>query len=160
MCACLFSCILTSSFPQVHILRFMCACLYPCILTSHPLILSFMCPCLYTCILTSSYPQFRQPCWYPRILTSSYPQVYLYLLVCSHPQVNVFLIRMNNCILASLSSLVASNRASEFVNNLQILGKGQAFVLDFYGTSRKIYWKQPLRADLEKKLLLKSRQNL
>ena len=67
---------------------------------------------------------------------------------------------MNNCILASSSSLVFGNCTSQFVNNLQMLGTGQAFVLDFYRTRRKIYRKQPFRADLKKKLLLKSRQNL
>ena len=66
---------------------------------------------------------------------------------------------MDNCILASSSSLVLGNGASQFGNNLQILRTGQAFVLDFYGTSGKIYWKQPLRACLKNKLL-KSRQNL
>ena len=166
------ACILASSYPQVnvcllvslhpHILRFMCACLYPRILISsgccalvgiltsflphifrfiysclHPYILRFLCACLY-------------------ILASSYPQVYECLLVCSHLQVNVFSMRMNNCILASSSSLVLGNCASHFVNNLQILRTGQAFfVLDFYCTRRKIYRKQPLRADLKKKVVVK-----
>ena len=164
MCACLYLCILTSSYPQVyvyllvsshpHILKLLCVCWYPHIFTSsylrvhiplltslHPHVLRFLCACLY-------------------ILASSYPQVYVCLLVCSHLQVNMFSIRMNNCILASSSSLVLGNCVSQFVNNLQILRTGQAFVLDFYCRRRKIYRKQPLRADLKKELLLKSRQNL
>ena len=154
------ACILASSYPQVyvcllvsshpHILRLLCACWYPHILSSsylqvhillltslHPHVLRFLCACLY-------------------ILASSYPQVYECLLVCSHLQVNVFSMRMNNCILASSSSLVLGNCASHFVNNLQILRTGQAFfVLDFYCTRRKIYRKQPLRADLKKKVVVK-----
>ena len=58
---------------------------------------------------------------------------------------------MNNCILASSSSTVLGNCASQFVNNLQVLQIGQAFVLDFYRTSRKIYRKQPLKVDPKKK---------
>ena len=152
--SCALVCILASSYP--HILRLVCTCLRLSILTSsylqvymplpaslHPHILTFVCACLYPCILTSSYPQ-----------------VYVCLLVCSHPQINVLSIQMNNCILASPSSLVLGNCASQFANNLQTLRTGQAFVLDFYRPSRKIYWQQPLRADLKKKLLLKSRQNL
>ena len=104
MCACWYPCIFTSSYPQVHmcllvsshshILRFMCVCL---LISSHPHILWFMCAC-----------------WYPHILTSSYPQVYVCLFVSSHPQVNVLPIHMNNCILASSSSLLLSNCASKF----------------------------------------------
>ena len=100
------ACIFASLHP--HILRFMCACLYPCILT----VLTFSGSCVFACILASSHPhilRFMCACWYPRILTSSYPQVCLCLLVCSHLHVNVFSIRMNNCILASLSSLVLGN---------------------------------------------------
>ena len=135
--------------------------------TSHPHIL--LCTCLYPGIFASSYPYvcvylFVSPNPYifislgsyalACILASSYPQVYVCLLVSSHPQVNVFSIQMNNCILASSSSLVLGNCASQFENNLQILRTRQAFVLDFYRTSKKIYWKQPLRVDLKKKLLL------
>ena len=146
-----------------HILMLVYTCLYPRILTSsylqvnmplvaslHPHILRFMCACLYTCILTSLYPQFICAFWFSHILTSSYLQVYVCLLVCSHPQVNLFSMRINNCILASSSSLVLGNGARQFVNNLQSLQTEQAFVLDFYGTNRKIYWKQPLRAYLIK----------
>ena len=140
----------------------MCVCLYPCIL---PHICRFMCACLYTCILTSLYPQvhgcllvYLHPlilissgsCVLVGILTSSYPRVYVWLLVCSHLQVNVFLIWINICVIVSSSSLVLGNCASQSVNNLQILWTVQAFVLDFYHTSRKIYQKQPLRADLKK----------
>ena len=183
---CVLACILVSLHPDI--LRFMYACWYTHILMSsylqvhipllaslHPHILRFVCACLYPCILTSSYPQvhvfllvylhphilrFMCTCSCPHILASLYHQVYVCLLVCSHLQVNVFSIRMNNCILASSSSLVLGNCASQFVNNLQILWTGQAFVLDFYCMSRKIYQNQPLRADLKKKLFLKSRQNL
>ena len=147
VCTCLYPRILTSLYLQVHmplltslrshILRFVCACLYPCILTSsHPQDNHVL-----ACILASSHTHILTimcACWYPRILTSSYPQVYVRLLVCSHLQVNVFSIRMNNCILASSTLLVLSNWASQFVNNLQILRTGQAFFLDFYHTSRKI----------------------
>ena len=175
------ACILASSYPQVHvcllvsshpcILIFSGSCAPVGILTSlRPNIFRFIYPCLHPCILISSgwcvlacilaslrphVLRFMCACWYPHILTSSYPQVYVCLLVCSHIQVNVFSIRMNNCILASPSSLVLGNCASQFVNNLQILRAGLAFVLDFYGTR-----KQPLRANLKNRLLLKSRQNL
>ena len=137
---------LTSSYSSVHllvswdlrILISLCLCVLVCILESlHLYIFRFVCPCLHPCILASSYPQ-----------------VYVCLLVFSHRQVNVFSIQMNNCILASSSSLVLGNCASQFENNLQILRTRQAFVLDFYRTSKKIYWKQPLRVDLKKKLLL------
>ena len=160
--------LLASLHPHIH--RFVLISSHPYILISsglyallaslHPHVLRFMCT---ACILASSHPhilRFMCACWYPRILTSLYPQVYACLLVCSHLQVNVFSIRMNICILASLSSLVLGNCASQFINNLQILRTGQAFVLDFYRTSRKIYRKQSLSADMKKKLLLKSRQNL
>ena len=90
-----------------------------------------MCAFLYTCILTSSGS---------RALVD--------ILASSGLCVNMFLIRMNNCILATLSSLVLGNCASQSVNNLQILTTGQAFVLEFYRTSRKICRKEPLRADL------------
>ena len=118
---------------------------------------------MLACIFTSSYShilRFMCACWYYRILIYSYPQVYVCLLVCSHPHANVFSIRMNNCILTSSGSLVLGNCASQILNNLQILSTGQAFVLDFYRTSRKICQKQPVRADRKKKLLLKSRQNI
>ena len=161
MCACLYPCILTSSYSQVHVCLLVSlhphilissgSCVLACILaSSHPHILRFTCACLYTYILTSSYPQFICACSYPRILTSSYPQVYACLLVCSHPQVKVFSVRMNNCILASSSSLVFGNGAGQFVNNLQILRTGQTFVSGFYDTSSKMYLKQLLRADLKK----------
>ena len=173
MCAYLYPRILASSYFQVHvrllvsshpcvltssgyyILAYIPASLYPhvrlCLLISldpHIFISSGSCACFYTCILTSS-----DLCALVGILTSSYPHVYVCLLVCSHLQANVFSIRMNNCILALSSSLVLGNCASQFVNNLQILRTGQACVLDFYRTRRKIYRKQPLRADLKKKLL-------
>ena len=154
---CLYSRILTYSYLQVHmpmltslhphILRFACACLYPCILTS-----SY--PQVYVCLLVYLYPHILISiglCALVGILTSSYPQVYVCSLVCSHLQVNVFSIRMNNCILASSSSSVLGNCASQFVNDLKILRTGQAFVLDFYRTRKKIYRKQPLRADLKKR---------
>ena len=131
------ACIPASSYPQVHphILISSGSYVLASILASlHPHILRLMCACLYSCILTSSYPQ-----------------VYVCLLVCSHPQVNLFSIRINKYILESSNSLVLGNRASELVNNLQILRTIQAFVLDFYGTSRKIYRKQPLRAELRKR---------
>ena len=134
-----YSYILTSSYLQLHI---------PLLTVMHPYILRFMCACLYSCILTSSYPQ-AHVCLlvylhphilispvYVHLLVSSHPHI----LVCSHLQVNVFLIQMNNCILASSSSLVFGSCASRFVNNLQILQTGKAFVLDFYHTRRKIYW--------------------
>ena len=155
--SCTLTCILASSHP--YILMFVCTCLYPRILTSsypqvhvhslaslHPHILRFVCACLYPCILTSSYPQvyvcllvYLYPhilislglCALVGILTSSYLQVYVCSLVCSHLQVNVFSIRMNNCILASSSSLVLGNCASQFVNNLQTPRTGQDFVLTF-----------------------------
>ena len=161
MCACLYPCIFTSSYPQVYMCQLVSS--HPCILissgsfvlacilrSSHPHILRFMCGCL---ILASSHPhilRFMRACWYPHILISSYPQVFVCQLVCSHLQVNLFSIRMNNCILASSSSLVLRNCASQFVKNLQILRTGQAFVLDFYHTRRKIYRKQSVRADLKK----------
>ena len=154
LCLCVLACILASLHP--HVFRFICPCFYSCIIISSG-------SCVLICILASSHPhilRFMCACWYPRIFTSSYPQVYVCLLVCSHPQVSVFLIKMNNCILASSSSLVLCNCVRQFVNNLQMVWTGQAFVLDFYRMSRKIYRKQPLRADLEKKKLLKSRQNL
>ena len=144
VCTCF---ILASLYP--YIFRFICPCLHPCILISSG-------SCVLACIFASSHPQVNYvlacilassythilrimcACWCPRILTSSYPQV------------NVFSIRMNNRILASSILLVLSTWASQFVNNLQILRTGQAFVLDFYRTSRKIYHKQLLRADLKK----------
>ena len=126
--------ILVSSYPCLYVLaciliplhlfifRFICPCLHPCILIS-------LGSCVLACILTSSYPQvhvclllFLHPhvlissssCVLVGILASSYPQVYVCLLVCSHPQINVFSIQMNNCILASSSSLVLTNCASQF----------------------------------------------
>ena len=176
VCTCLCPRILTSSYPQVHvpslaplhphIFRFTCSCLYPRTLTSSYYIFISSSSCVLACILASSHPhilRFMCAFFYTCILTSSYPQVHVRLLVSSHPHilvstvlcVNMFSIRMNNCILASLSSLVLGNCASQFVNNLQILRTGQAFVLDFYHMSRKIYWKQPLRADLKKKVVFK-----
>ena len=159
------ACIPASHYPKVHVC--LLVSLHPYILILHPyiihvclfvtlhphiLISSGSCvlhshiliswgSCMLACILTSSHPhilRFMCTCWYPRILTSSYLQAYMCLLVCSHPQVNVFLIRMNNCILVSSNSLVLTNFTSQFVKNLQILWTGQAFVLDFYCTSRKI----------------------
>ena len=136
------------AFLHPHILRFICASLYPCILT-------FSYQQVHVCLLVYLRPSILMSygsCALVGILASSYPQVYVCLLVRSHPQVNVFSVRMNNCILASSSSLILDNCGSQFVNNLQILGTRQAFVLDFYRTSRKIYRKQPLRADLKKSL--------
>ena len=141
---CVLACVFASLHP--HVFMFICPCLHPCILI-------YSGSCVLACILASSHPhilRFMCACLCPCIFTSSYPQVYVCLLVCSHPQVNVFSIRMNNCILASSSSLVLGNCPSQFANNLQILQTGQAFVFNFYHTSRKIYWKQPLRADLKK----------
>ena len=150
---------------HLHILISLVSCALSCILTSsHPHILMFVSTCLYPRILTSSYPQvhmrlltslhpdilrFVCACLYPCILTSSKPQVHVCFLVCSHAQVNVLSIRMNDCVLASSSSLVLGIFASHFVNNLQILRTGQAFALHFY--RRTIYRKQPLRADLKKR---------
>ena len=106
-----------------------------------------------TCILASSYRHVRvyflvylhphiliSPglCALVGILTSSDPQIYVCLLVCSHLQVSVFSILINKCLLASSGSLVLSNCASQFVNNLQILPTRQAFVLNFYHTRKKI----------------------
>ena len=124
----------------------MLACILACL---HPHILMFMCACFYHCILTSSF---------------SYPKVHVFLLISSHPhilvcsglcvlltQVNVFSIRMNDCILVSSSSSFLGNYASHFVNNLQIIRTRQAFVLDFYRTSRKIYRKQTSSAHLKRR---------
>ena len=63
---------------------------------------------------------------YPRILAFSYPQVHACLLVFLHFTFSYHQVHV--CLLVSL----------------------QAFVLEFYCTSRKICWKQPLRADLKK----------
>ena len=143
-------CLLVSFHP--HILISSGSYVLASILASlHPHILRLMCACLYSCIFRSSYPQAHVWLLVSLHLTSSYPQVYVCLLVCSHPQVNVFSIRINKFILESSNSVVLGNCASEFVNNLQILRTIQAFVLDFYGTSRNIYRKQPLRADLRKR---------
>ena len=147
-CLCVLACILTSLHP--HFVRFICPCLHPCILISAS-------SRVLACILASSHPHILRfilissgSCVLVGILTSSYPRVYVWLLVCSHLQVNVFLIWINICVIVSSSSLVLGNCASQSVNNLQILWTVQAFVLDFYHTSRKIYQKQPLRADLKK----------
>ena len=121
-----------------HILRFVCACLYPCILTSsYPHVHKVLActlgssyplssyPHVLTCVLASSHLHIVRlmcVCWYPRTLTSSYPQIYVSLG--SHPQVNVFSIRMNECILTTSTSLVLGIFASHFVNNLQILRSG------------------------------------
>ena len=157
LCSCVLACILASLHP--HIFRFICPCLHPwilissgscvlaCILAfSHTYIPKFicvslyphifMCACLYPCIRTSSCPQVHV-----RLLVSSHPHILVSSGLCvlaniSYPKVNVFLIRMNNCILASSGSLVFGNCVSQFVNNLQILWTGQAFVLDFYCTNR------------------------
>ena len=97
------------AYPHAHILRFLCTCLYPRIIISS-------CSCVLACILASSHPhipRFMCACWYPHILGSSDLCV---LLVCSHLQVNVFSIPINKRILASLSSLVLGNCASQFVN--------------------------------------------
>ena len=63
------------------------------------------------------------------------------------------------CLYTCILSSYALVGILAFVNNLQILRTGQAFILEFCGTSRKISWKQSLRAD-QKKKLLKSRQSL
>ena len=110
-------------------------------ISSHPHILISLGSYTLARILASSDPDILRckcACWYPHILTSSYPQFYICLLGCSHLQVNVFSIRMNNCMLASSSSLVLGNCASQFVNNLQFLRTGQAFILNFYRTRTKI----------------------
>ena len=124
----------------------MLICLYPRILIS----LGSYAP---ACILASSYRHVRvyllvylhphilispDLCALVGILTSSDPQIYVCLLVCSHLQVSVFSILINKCLLASSGSLVLSNCASQFVNNLQILPTRQAFVLNFYHTRKKI----------------------
>ena len=160
LCTCLYPCILAYSYPYVRVYL---------LVSSHPYILissdsyALACilissgSCALACILESSHNhilsnviltsshrhtlRFMCACWYYGILTSSYPQVYVCLLVCLHPHVIVFLIRMNNCILTYSGSLVLGNCASQILNNLQILWTGQAFVLDFYRTSRKIYRK-------------------
>ena len=122
MCTSLYPRILTSSYPQVHV-----PLLAPCILISSGL-------CVLACIIESSHSHilsFMCAYWYPCILTSSDPQVYMCLPVCSHPQVSVFSIRMNDCIFASSSSLFLGNCASHFVNNLQIFWTGQASVWTF-----------------------------
>ena len=120
-CLCVLACILASLHPHIPLDSYMLACI---LLSSHPHILRFMCAC-----------------WYLRILRSLYPQVHLYLPVCSHPQVNVFSMQTNNCILAFSSSLFLGNCLTQLVNNLQILRIGQAFVLYFYRTSRNGYRK-------------------
>ena len=151
--SCVLACIFTSLHP--HFLRFKRPCLYPCILisssscvlacipaplhphtfrftsvslSSHPCILISSCLCVVACILASSHPHILQfmCAWYPRILASFYSQVFVRLLVCSHPQ--VFSTRVNVCIFAS-----------SFVSNLQVLRTEQAFLLNFYRASRKIY---------------------
>ena len=152
ICVSLYPRIITSSYPQVHVCLLVSlhpkilvssgSCVLVCIFTSlHRHILRFMCACLYPCILTSSYFQVHE--WF---------LVYLHhhMLVASGLCANILSIQMNNCILASLSSLVLGNCAGQFVNNLQIFSTGQAFVLDFYRTSRKIYRRQPLRTGLKK----------
>ena len=119
-------------------------------MSSHPHILVSLCSCVLACILTSLHPHAHV--WllvslHPHILISS---GFFVLAVCSHPRVNVFSIWINNCIVASLSSLVVILHLDHFVDNLQILQTGQAFVFVFYRTGRKIYRKQPLIADLKK----------
>ena len=143
VCTCLYSRIVTSSYPQIHvpllasmhpdIIRFMCACLYPsrltspycqvrkfqlvsshpsssysqvhnlvCILVSlHLNIIMLICACLHTCFLISSINRLTFACWYHRTVASSYPQIYVCFLACLYPQVNVFSIRVNDCILPS-----------------------------------------------------------
>ena len=133
------SCVLVRIIAFLHplILRFMCPCLHTFILISsgscvlarilaysHPHILRFISVSLYTHILASSFPQVHVcllvslnphflicsgSCVLVSILTTSYSQVYVCFLISSHPQVSVFSIRMNNCILASSSSLVLGN---------------------------------------------------
>ena len=180
LCSNVLACILSSFRPHIfrftwpclhrYMLMFSGSCVLACnLLSSQPHILSFISVSLYPRILASSYShvhvcflvslhphiliilRFMYTCWYPRIITSSYPHVYACLLLCSHPEVTVFSIRINDCILASSSSLVLSNCASHFVDNLQILWTEKGFVLDFYRTSRRNYGKQHLRADLKKR---------
>ena len=158
-----------------HIFRFLCTCLYPRILTSpypyicvyflvsshpssdclHPFILIFSDSCSDCHIL-----KFMCACWYPRNLTFSYPQVYVWLLVCSHPHVNVYSIQMINCIFASSSSSVLGTCASQFVNNLQILRIGQAYISDHFPHKQENLLETAIESKFEKKFLLKSRQNL
>ena len=124
------------AFPHCHILRFLCTCLYPRILTSSDLqvLMSFQAslhPHFYVLawILASLHLhilRFISSSLYPRILASSYPQVHACLLVFLHFTFSYHQVHV--CLLVSL----------------------QAFVLDFYCTSRKTCWKQPLRADLKK----------
>ena len=108
LCLCTLACILGSL--HAGIFRFICSCFHLCILISlHPHILISSDSCVLAYILASSHRhvlRFLYACWYPLILTCSYPQVCVCLLVSSHPQVNLFSIQMNNCILASSSSLV------------------------------------------------------
>ena len=86
-----------------HIFISLGSCVLAYILASlHPRIFRLI---YRVCIPASSYPQVRVcllVSLHPHILV--YPQVYVCLLVCSHRQVNVFSIKMNNCILASSSS--------------------------------------------------------
>ena len=159
LCTFLYLCILVSSYPYVSVYL---------LVSSHPYILISSGSYALAYIPAFSYPQVRvylhvslHPhilrlimCLlvylHPHILISSGSCALVGILASSYPQVNVFSIRMNNRILASSILLVLSTWASQFVNNLQILRTGQAFVLDFYRTSRKIYHKQLLRADLKK----------
>ena len=98
--SCLIICILASLHP--HVLKFICSCLHSCMFISSGL-------CVFPCILASSHPhilRFICACWYTPTLTSLYHQVHVCLLVCLHTQINLFLIRMNDCILVSSDSSV------------------------------------------------------
>ena len=93
VCTCLYPCILTSSYPQVH----KCQLLY-----SHPCILISSDSWVLACVLASSHPhllRFMCACWYPPILTLSYPQAHVYLLVSSHRHI---LLSSVFCVLASM----------------------------------------------------------
>ena len=129
--------ILASS--HIHIFRFLCICLYLRILTSsnlqvHMSLLASLRPhihrfCVLACIFASSHPhilRFISVSLYPRILAFSCPQAY-------------------ECLLLSLHFTSSYHQV-----HVSLLVSSQAFVLDFYHTSKKIYRKQPLRADLNK----------
>ena len=85
--------------------------------------------CVLACIFASSHPhilRFISVSLYPRILAFSCPQAY-------------------ECLLLSLHFTSSYHQV-----HVSLLVSSQAFVLDFYHTSKKIYRKQPLRADLNK----------
>ena len=165
---CALSCILASLHPCIF--RFISPCLHPCILissgscvlayilaSSHPHILRFINVSLYTRTLI-----FTGSCVLVGILASSHPRIIRFVCVCWHAHILRSMCSQYKWLIVfsqSPSSIILGNCAIQFVNNLQILRTGQAFVLDICCTSRKIYQKQPLRVNPEKKLL-KSRQNL